>query len=423
MKLTLNISSLVFNDIYLKYLLKNQNRYQIYYGGSSSGKSVSIAQRCILDVLKGRNYLVVRNVGNTQRSSCYNELKKQIYRFKLDNYFKINGTEMVFTCLINNKQIILKGLDDAEKIKSITPVNGVITDIWVEEATECEYRAIKQLNKRLRGRAEFKKRLTLSFNPILKDHWIYREYFDIWEDGKQFIEKDDTSILKTTYKDNRFLMDDDIGGLENETDDYYYQVYTLGNWGVLGNVIFKNWEVKDLSSIRHTFDNFYNGLDFGFSKDPDALEHMHYDKKKRILYILDELCEVGQNSDLLAKKTKEIIGNQLVTCDSAEPRMIDELNRQGINAYPARKGKDSILFGIDWLQKQKIVVDVHCQNTKNELQKYRWKEDKNGNVLPKPVDKDNHLIDAMRYGCEDIMEPYKPLGETLASNEYFNEDF
>lgn len=270
MKLTLNISSLVFNDIYLKYLLKNQNRYQIYYGGSSSGKSVSIAQRCILDVLKGRNYLVVRNVGNTQRSSCYNELKKQIYRFKLDNYFKINGTEMVFTCLINNKQIILKGLDDAEKIKSITPVNGVITDIWVEEATECEYRAIKQLNKRLRGRAEFKKRLTLSFNPILKDHWIYREYFDIWEDGKQFIEKDDTSILKTTYKDNRFLMDDDIGGLENETDDYYYQVYTLGNWGVLGNVIFKNWEVKDLSSIRHTFDNFYNGLDFGFSKDPDA---------------------------------------------------------------------------------------------------------------------------------------------------------
>lgn len=419
MNVLLEISPNIFNSIYLNYQLKNQNRYQIYFGGSSSGKSVSLAQRCILDVLKGRNYLVVRNVGATLRNSCFNELKKQIYQFQLSDYFKINGTEMIITCLLNKKQIILKGLDDSEKIKSITPIDGVITDIWVEEATECDYRAVKQLDKRLRGVSNFKKRLTLSFNPILKDHWIYREYFSIWEDGKQYIENDGISILKTTYKDNSFLEKDDIAALENEPDEYYRQVYTYGNWGILGNIIFKNWEVRDLSNVKSTFDNFYNGLDFGFSKDPDALVHMHYDSARCILYILDELYEVGQNSDQLAENTKKMIGDEIVTCDSAEPRMIDELNRQGVNAYPARKGKDSVLFGIDWLQRQKIVVDVHCQNTKNELQKYRWMEDKNGNVLPKPLDKDNHLIDAIRYGCEDIMDAREIKSSAVIAEDLF----
>lgn len=418
MSLSLDINPSIFNEIYLKHQLKNQKRYQIYYGGSSSGKSVSLAQRCVLDVLKGRNYLVVRNVGATLRNSCFNELKKQIYAFKLNDYFKINGTDMIITCRLNNKQIILKGLDDPEKIKSITPVDGVVTDVWVEEATECDYRAVKQLDKRLRGESDFKKRMALSFNPILKDHWIYREYFDIWQDGKQYAESETVSILKTTYKDNRFLTDDDVAALENEPDEYYRQVYTFGNWGVLGNVIFKNWTVEDLSVIRDTFDNFYNGLDFGFSNDPDALVRMHYDSARRILYIVDELYERGQNTDLLAERTREIVGKDIVICDNL-PRLVDELNRQGINAYPARKGPDSVLFGIDWLQRQKIIVDVRCQNTKNELQKYRWLEDKNGNVLPKPVDKDNHLIDAMRYGCEDIMDAREIRASAIMAEDLF----
>lgn len=419
MELSLDISPTFFNEIYLKFQLKNLNRYQIYFGGSSSGKSVSLAQRCVIDVLMGRNYLIVRNVGNTLRNSCFNEIKKQILNLKLGNFFKINSTEMVMTCLLNNKQIILKGLDDSEKIKSITPIDGVITDIWVEEATECSYRDVKQLDKRLRGKSEFKKRLTLSFNPILRDHWIYREYFNIWDDEKQYVEINNTSILKTTYKDNYFLTDDDIASLEGEQDDYYYQVYTLGNWGVLGNVIFKNWEVKDLSGIVDSFDNYYNGLDFGFSNDPDALARMHYDSARHILYIVDELYEIGQNSDLLAERTKEMIGSEIVTCDSASSRMINELNRYGINAYPAKKGKDSVNFGIDWLQRQKIIININCQNTKNEFQKYKWMEDRHGNILMKPVDKDNHILDAIRYGCEDIMDANEIKASPIIAENLF----
>lgn len=393
------------NQVY-KPFLTDDTRTQIFFGGSSSGKSYFLAQRTVLDILRGdRNYLVFRNVLNTVKKSVFNEITKTIHNMGLSSFFNINKSNMVITCSLNNKQILFAGLDDPEKIKSITPIDGVITDIWLEEATEAKYEAVKQLYKRLRGRSKVKKRLILSFNPILKSHWIYKEYFGGWQDDKNFYrDSDNLLILKTTYKDNDFLEEDDIKELENETDRYYYEVYTLGNWGSLGNVIFKNWEVQDLSEIRKTFDRFNNGLDFGFAQDPAAMIHMHYDRKKKTLYILDELYERELTNDLLAEKIKKMIGNQYVVCDSSEPKSIRELVNHGVRAMPAKKGPDSVNHGINWLRQQKIIIDVRCQNVKNEFQTYRWKEDKDGNVLPVPVDRDNHAIDAIRYGLEEHME-------------------
>lgn len=394
----------IVNQVY-KPFLEDDTRIQIFYGGSSSGKSYFLAQRTVLDVLSGkRNYLIFRNVLNTVKKSVFNEITKAISNMNLSSFFHVNKSNMVITCTLNNKQILFAGLDDPEKIKSITPIDGVITDIWVEEATETKYEAVKQLNKRLRGRSDVKKRLILSFNPILQSHWIYKEYFGGWQDDKTFYKDDKLFILKTTYKDNDFLEPDDIYELENESDRYYYEVYTLGNWGSLGNVIFKNWEVQDLSEIRKTFDRFNNGLDFGFAEDPAAMIHMHYDRKKKTLYILDELYERELTNNILAERVKKIIGNQYVTCDSSEPKSIRELVTHGVRALPAKKGPDSVNHGINWLRQQKIIIDVRCQNTKNEFQTYRWKEDKDGNVLPVPVDRDNHAIDAIRYGCEEHME-------------------
>src|SRR5690606_13145723 len=395
----------VVNQVY-KPFLDDDTRTQIFFGGSSSGKSYFLAQRTVLDVLRGdRNYLVFRNVLNTVKKSVFNEITKTIHNMGLSSFFNINKSNMVITCILNNKQILFAGLDDPEKIKSITPIDGVITDIWLEEATETKYEAVKQLYKRLRGRSKVKKRLILSFNPILKSHWIYKEYFGGWQDDKNFYrDSDNLLILKTTYKDNDFLEEDDIKELENETDRYYYEVYTLGNWGSLGNVIFKNWEVQDLSEIRKTFDRFNNGLDFGFAEDPAAMVHMHYDRKHKTLYILDEIYQRELTNDLLADKIKRMIGTQYVICDSSEPKSIRELVAHGVRAIPAKKGPDSVHHGINWLRQQKIIIDVRCQNVKNELQMYRWKEDKDGNVLPVPVDRDNHAIDAIRYGLEEHME-------------------
>ena len=402
MTIKLNIAPEVFNPIYLKYQLKNNNRYQIYFGGSSSGKSYSLAQRAVLDVFKGdRNYLIVRNVQNTIKRSVFNEVTKSINNFGLKEYFDINKTDLVITCNINDMQILFCGLDDVEKIKSITPKKGVITDIWVEEATETSYNDIKQLDKRLRGRSKVVKRLTLSFNPILKDHWLYTHYFDIYEDNKQYIERNNVSILKTTYKDNNFLTQDDIDALENETDAYYYNVYTLGNWGVLGSVIFKNWRVEEFGT--DTFDNYKHGVDWGFADDPFAYIMSHYDKMRKRLYVCDEICAVGLLNNESAPMVKEKANNDLVICDSAEPKSVSEFRTLRVNSKGAKKGAGSIEYGIKFLQGLEIIIHPRCQNFKNEISKYKYKEDKNGNVLPIPVDKDNHLIDALRYSLEGDM--------------------
>ena len=396
----------VFNDAYYPHLTNNA-RTQIYYGGSSSGKSVFLAQRCVYDILNGkRNYLVCRAVARTIRRSVFNEIHKVIRDWGISVKFNINRSDGIITCT-NGRQILFAGLDDTEKVKSITPEKGVITDIWIEEATETDRDSVKSLYKRQRGGdPTVQKRLTMSFNPILQSHWIYDEHFKVvaWADDQTEYTSDDLTILKTWYIHNIFLTPDDIADLEGEQDEYYRNVYTFGNWGVLGNVIFKNWTVQDLSEMHNQFTNHQHGLDFGFSSDPAAVVSTHYDRKRKTIYIYNELYERGLTNDVLAGEVKDMIGDNYVVCDSAEPKSIEELRMHGVYAQPADKGKDSVLHGIQWLQQQKIIIDKSCINTKNEFMQYQWKEDKDGNAMRQPLDKNNHIIDALRYAYESEMQ-------------------
>ena len=404
----------VINGAYLPYL-NDSTRVQIFYGGASSGKSVFLAQRDVLDVLKGgRNFLVCRQVGRTLRGSVVQEVNKVISAWGLSELFSINKTDGTITCA-NDYQIIFAGLDDVEKLKSLTPARGVFTDVRVEEATEVNKDSIKQLLKRQRGGdVNTPKRLVMSFNPILKSHWLFGEYFAGigWADKQTEYRDDGLSILKTIYKDNRFLTADDVRDLEAETDSYYYNVYTLGDWGVLGHVIFKNWRVEDLSGMAAQWTNRRPGLDFGFSNDPAALSASHYDKTRKTIYIYDELYETGLTNDELASRILPLVGSDRVTCDSAEPKSIAELKRAGVDAVGAKKGQDSVNYGIQWLQQHTVVIDKRCVNAQNEWSVYHWKQDAGGNALRVPVDKDNHLIDATRYGYEDDMrnKHYKAPG-------------
>jgi phage terminase large subunit len=399
------LQEIVINDTYLPHL-ENYARTQVFYGGSSSGKSWFLAQRCILDVLAGgRNYLVCRQVARTIRSSVFQQVERVIREAGLLGYFTINKSDAIITCE-NGYQIIFAGLDDVEKIKSIVPAVGVITDIWVEEATETERGDVKDLYKRQRGGDEStKKRMTLSFNPILQSHWIYKEHFEGigWADDQKEHADGDLSIQKTTYKDNRFLTSQDIHDLENERDKYRYDVYTLGNWGILGHVIFTNWRVEDLSGMADQFTNHRYGLDFGFSVDPSALWVAHYDKPHKRIYVYKELYQRGLTNDLLAVELKNMIGTGYVVCDSAEPKSIAELQGYGIAASPAAKGKDSVLFGYQWLQQQEIIIDKSCVNTKMEISTAHWLEDAGGNAILKPSGVNDHLIAAGRYAHEADM--------------------
>lgn len=230
MNVNIKISKKVFNDVYLPYL-DNTDRYLLFYGGGSSGKSYYIAQRYIYKLIHPTrcNLLVVRQTGDTNRKSTFPLLKQVISNWNLAEHFKINESDMRIKCKLTGNEVAFAGLDDVEKIKSITFENGELTDIWIEEATECQEGDVNQLKVRLRG-GKTKKQMVLSFNPINIQHWI----------KKHFIDSGLATVCFSTYKDNKFLTDDDRRALEELkfTDEYTYNVYCLGQWGIIGKTVF-----------------------------------------------------------------------------------------------------------------------------------------------------------------------------------------
>ena len=230
MQVNIKISKKVFNDVYLPSL-DNTDRYLIFYGGGSSGKSYFIAQRWIYMLIHPTrcNLLVTRQTGDTNRRSTFPLLKQVISNWNLAAHFKINESDMRIKCLLTGNEVAFAGLDDVEKIKSITFESGELTHIWCEEATEMQEADINQLKVRLRG-GNTKKQIVLSFNPINIQHWI----------KGHFIDSGLATVCFSTYKDNKFLTEDDKKALEDlkHTDEYTYDVYCLGKWGILGKTVF-----------------------------------------------------------------------------------------------------------------------------------------------------------------------------------------
>ena len=250
MQVNIKISKKVFNDVYIPYL-DNTDRYLVFYGGGSSGKSYFIAQRFIYRLIQPtrHNLLVVRQTGDTNRKSTFPLLKQVISNWNLSKHFKINESDMRIKCLLTGNEVAFAGLDDVEKIKSITFENGELTDIWVEEATECQEADINQLKVRLRG-GKSKKQIVLSFNPINIQHWI----------KGHFIDSGLATVCFSTYKDNKFLTDDDRKALEDlqYVDEYTYNVYCLGQWGILGKTVF------DARAIQKRLERLSKPLKTGF---------------------------------------------------------------------------------------------------------------------------------------------------------------
>ena len=377
-----------------KLATKTKSRYRVLYGGAGSGKSHFMAQETLLNMLSSSDYsyLVVRKTGRTLRNSVFRLLTEMIVEAELSPYFTINKTEMTITCA-NGSSLITSGIEDVEKLKSVANVNR----LWVEEASEISEKDFNQLDLRLRGQSKIGYQLTLTFNPISETHWLKKSFFDVG--------RPNSFVLKTTYKDNLFLDEQYIQTLlQLEKEDYqYYRIYALGEWGSIGNIIYSNWEKQDLSGIKDTFDNLYNGLDFGFASDPTAFVRVHLDNKRKTIYILDEFALRGLFIDDVANELKGRMGNEYITCDSAEPRSVQDLKRNDIRALPSKKGPGSIEHGIKWLQGHKIIVDESCTEIISELSTYKYKEDKDGNVIAKPVDANNHILDALRYALESEM--------------------
>ena len=241
----LRLSKDMFNPAYDE-IDKATERVKIIYGGSGSGKSYSITVKLLLKVIQNRgcNILVTRKVGNTLRHSVFALFKQIINRFKLHDLFTVKETDMVIVFKPNGNQIICKGLDDRERLKSITFPNGILTDIWIEEASEVDKEDFVQLNLRLRGLSSVDKQIIISFNPVSAESWLKSYFFD---------SEYECYILKTTYKHNKFVGEEYAKELEalKLTDPLYWEVYCNGNWGIIdsSNCIIS---LKDLVKAKTT---------------------------------------------------------------------------------------------------------------------------------------------------------------------------
>ena len=229
---TVRITKKIFNSAYLPFLEDDTHRYLVFYGGAGSGKSVFIVQRFLIKLLQEKlcNILVVRAVGDTNRNSTFALFLQVIRKWNLSSLFSWSESNLVIRCT-NGNSVIFKGLDNSEKLKSITFPKGELTDVWIEEASEVEEEDFQQLDVRLRG-AGTHKQMVLSFNPVSVLHWLKRRFVD---------NKDPrAAVLKTTYRDNRWLDEEYVQTLEayKDTDPYYYAVYCCGDWGVLGATVF-----------------------------------------------------------------------------------------------------------------------------------------------------------------------------------------
>lgn len=395
MNITLNINKNVFNEVYYPHLFDYARRYEIYYGGSGSGKSIFVCQKLLVKALTSRRkVLVIRKVGRTIKDSVYEIFTYYLKKWGIWRHCKPNLT--TFTIELPNGSILLfKGLDDSEKIKSIAD----ITDIWCEEATELTNDDFTQLDLRLRALVP-NLQIIASFNPISKANWVYKKWFA----DEAVFDKENTMILRTTYRDNRFLPEAYIKALEDKinSDPVYYRIYALGEFASLDKLVYNNWEAADFDHTKIK-GQLLVGLDFGYVNDPSALVASILVEEEKKIYIFNEWGDTNKTNDELAAIITSLgFSKSVIIADSAEQKSIEELKRLGIQRIRASvKGKDSVLHGIQKLQQYKLIVHPECHTLITELENYCWQK-KDGEYVNIPVDKFNHYLDSLRYSLQCV---------------------
>lgn len=385
-----------------------KGRYRVCKGSRASKKSKTTALNIIVRMMQypQANTLVVRKVYSTLANSCYTELKWAVHRLGVDDFWEFKQSPLEMTYIPTGQKIYFRGLDDPLKVTSITVDVGYLCFCWIEEAYEISNEAqFDILDESIRGaipdEAKLFKQITLTFNPWNEHHFLKKRFFDV---------KDDPDILaKTTnYLCNEWLDDADKRLFERMKKDnpQRYRVAGLGEWGIVSGTVYENWEekafsVEEISKLQGVKSVF--GLDFGYVNDPSALFCGLIDKANKTLWVFDEMYEKALSNEEIAEKiTRMGYSKERIKADSAEPKSIDRLWDLGIKRITrAKKGRDSVRYGIDNLRDYHIIIHPKCVNFITEISNYTWREDpKTGRKLNEPVDDFNHLMDAMRYATE-----------------------
>lgn len=381
-----------------------KGRYRVCKGSRASKKSTTTAMNLIYRIMEypESNALVVRKTYRTLLDSCFAQLKWAVNRLGVKDYFdfKLSPLEIIYKP--TGQKILFRGLDDPLKVTSVTVDVGSLCFLWIEEAYEIMSESdFDMLDESIRGevpKGHFKQ-ITLTFNPWNERHWIKRRFFDK-------VDKDVLAIT-TNYTCNEWLDRSDLNVFERmkENNPRRYQVAGLGNWGIVDGLIYENFEERQFTLEEIKDYKTVAGLDFGYTNDPTAFFIGFLDKKDSILYVWDEMYSKGLSNKKIYENIKNMgYSKEKITGDSAEPKSIDELKGYGLRIKGAKKGKDSILNGIQWIQDLKIVIHPRCNNFLTEISNYQWDKDKFGKALNRPIDDFNHLLDAMRYALEDDIQ-------------------
>ena len=377
-------------------------------GGRGSMKSsfVSLTVVYLLMLEPTAHALVLRKVANTMRDSVYAQYLWAVEQLGVQRFFdcKLSPMELVFRP--TGQKILFRGADDPMKIKSIKVPFGSITVTHFEEkdqfAGRAEIRTI--LQSTMRGGERFWN--FESYNPpISRDNWANL-------DSAQ--ERPDRLCHRSTYLEapREWLGEQFVAEAESlkASDERAYQHEYLGLAVGTGGNVFENLELREITDEElRSFDRFYMGVDWGFAPDPFAFIRLYYDPARETVYLLDELYVLRQTNTLTAEELlRRGYRDGVIVCDSAEPKSVADYRSFGLNARAAVKGPGSVEYGMKWLQGRKIVIDRRrTPEAYREFSRYEFERDRDGNFISGYPDRDNHLIDAVRYALERVYGKYR----------------
>lgn len=383
-------------------------------GGRGSGKSVHIAHKVIIDMMKyPMTTLCIRKVGNTLSESVFEQLRECIDLLGVSQYWKVQKSPLQLIYIPRGNKIIFRGADDPVKIKSLKVSKFPVAYLWIEEVaefkTEDEISTIENsvLRSELPDGLQYK--IFYSYNPPKrKQSWVNKKY------ETQFIHKN-TYVHHSTYKDNPYISKVFIEEAEStkEKNIYKYKWEYLGEPIGSGVVPFDNLTFRTITDEEiKAFDNIRQGCDWGYAVDPMAFTRWHYDKTRRRVYALNEKYGVKlSNKELAEWLIEKGFSSTLTIADSAEPKSIAEMKSYGCKFEGAKKGPGSVEYGEKWLDDlEEIIIDpARTPNIAKEFESIDYETDKDGNPKAKLEDKDNHSIDSCRYALEKDMKPGKSL--------------
>lgn len=394
-QINLNLKKGLFVPKFYPLLLDYSNRWEVYMGSAGSAKSYFITQKLIIRACREKiKILVCRRTATTIRNTCFSLFKDILAKWKLTDHVKIRESDFNIH-FPNGSEIIFIGLDEETKLLSL---NGVGC-IFVEEAYEVPKPIVEQLNLRLRGSTP-NQQIIMAFNPISRNSWLY--------DFCEVNPPSSFTFIHSTFRDNPFLNAEYVAELEElyTRNPAKARIFCDGEWGVdAEGLVITNWRKQEFDAMQLAAQGMEHraGMDLGWI-DKSAILDTLYDKANKTIYVFNEFYKSGcQLSELAAAIGDMNLRKTKLYVDAAEPRSIQFFKKEGINAYPCSKGKDSVKAGLMFLQDHLIIVHPKCQNFITELENFSYiKSKQTGEWTEDTTHEWSHAIDACRYAYSDI---------------------